>query len=221
MMKITKWFTFEEVLNVAPYGLVAPTPNQKPADTQHENWFLGMLSTANLQVRYSGISGNGSVIKEADVKGFIADVSNIVFDRQHDNYMYKVEDCAPDYELTSDDFKKAMNKFINVMNLTMPKYIPILYQYKKNYEDILRKVESESESFARFNDTPQNEQDEVDYNTPEYATNMGKNKSVSKVDSNSLPLKLKELQENFKTIILEWSNEFDMIFIDEYQLGGF
>ena len=221
MMKTTKWFAFDEVLHITPYDLLAPSPNKTPALPNIEKWFLNMLSVAGLQVRYVGIKSNGSIIKTADVEDAINQVTNIVYDRQHDNYMYKVEDCEPDYELTADDFKKAMNKFINVLNLTMPKYIPILYQYKQNYEDILRKVESESESFARFNDTPQNEQDEVDYNTPEYATNMGKNKSVSKVDSNSLPLKLKELQENFKSIILEWSNEFDMIFIDEYQLGGF
>ena len=217
MMKITKWFTLQEVLN--EYIINVPQfPNRKPTAELLDNWFLTIIDYADMQVRYVGIKSGSTTIKEADVKRYIVAVTNIVYDRQSDNYMYKVETDDPDYTLDSDDFRKAMHKFINILNLTMPKYIPILYQYEKNYEDMLRKVESESESFSRFNDTPQNEQDEVDYNTEDYATNMGKNKSVSKIDSNSLPNKLKELQENFKSIILEWSNEFDMMFIDEYQL---
>ena len=50
---------------------------------------------------------------------------------------------------------------------------------------------------------------------------MGKNKSVSKVDSGSPVARMDELRTKWKSIILEWSNNFDMIFIDEYQLGGF
>lgn len=187
----------------------------EPNGTYESPYFLNAIAGLGLTLRYVGIKLNGSVIKQADVTKYIQDVVDVVFDRQHENYMYHINE---DRDLTEDDIKKALNKFLNVMNLTMPKYIPILYQYDHNYEDLLRKVESESESFSRFNDTPQNEQDEVDYNTDDYATTMGRNKNVSKVDSNSIPLKLKELQENYKSIVLEWSNEFDMIFIDEYQL---
>lgn len=216
MMKTTKWFTFEEVLNI--YSLLAPTPNQKPVDTQHETWFLNMLSDANLQVRYAGIKLNGTRIKEADTKDAIAQVSNIVFDRQHHNYIYKIEE---DRDLTLADFPLAMNKFINVMNLTLPKYLPMLYEAKQLYEDALKKLESESESFSRYNDTPQNEQDNVDFNSEAYATNMGKNRSESKVDSGSPVARMDELRTKWKSIILEWSNNFDMIFIDECQLGDF
>lgn len=216
MMKTTKWFTFEEVLNL--YPTIAPTPNGVPGDAQHENWLLTMLSSAGLQLQYAGIKLNGTRIKEADTKEAIAQVSTIVFDRQHHNYIYKIEE---DRELTIDDFAPAMNKFINVMNLTLPKYLPMLYEAKQLYEDALKKLESESESFSRYNDTPQNEQDNVDFNSEAYATNMGKNKSETKVDSGSPVARMDELRTKWKSIILEWSNNFDMIFIDEYQLGDF
>lgn len=216
MMKKTKWFTFAEVLNV--YPLRAPHPNATNAD----NWFLSMLSDASLTLRYAGIKFNGTKIKEADVKSCIQSVMDVVFDRQHDNYLYKViEEWNEDYTLTTYDFKAAINKVINVLNLTMPKYIPLLYQYIQNYEDPIRQLESESNAFNRFNDTPEEEQDEVDFNTTDYATNMSRSKSVSKVDSGSVVERLKEMNDKFKSIILEWSNEFDMIFLDEYQLEGF
>lgn len=211
---INNWYTFREILNIYPE--LAPTPN---SINNTDNWFDEMLQEAGLGVNLVGIDTDGSHITDEKISQYIDDIMNVVFDRQHDNYLYKVVlECGEDYELTEDDFKKAMNKIINVFNLTAPKYIPILYQYERNYENVLRKVESESESFTRFNDTPQNEMDDVDFNTEAYASNMGKSKNVSAVDSNSIPLQLKELQENYKSIILEWSNEFDQIFIDEYQL---
>ncbi|MBR3917173.1 MAG: hypothetical protein IKJ59_00350 [Clostridia bacterium] len=217
MFMKNKWFTFQEVLNV--YPAFAPSPN---SSTNPENWFLSMLSQAGLKVNYAGIKSDGSIIKQADVKKYIDSVMTIVFDRQHDNYIYKVVlNCDEDLsELTEDDFVKAMNKIINVLNLTMPKYLPIIYQYEKEYQDPLRKLESESESYTRHNDTPQNEQDEVDYNTPDYATDMGKSKNIAKADAGSVAERLRELQDKFKSIILEWSNEFDPVFIDEYQLEG-
>lgn len=217
MISINRWFTLNEVLAV--YPAYKPTPNA----TNETNWFLSMLSTASLTLRYVGISLNGSTIKEADVKGFINDLMNVVFDRQHDNYLYKLELRPNEVHetLTEDDFKKAINKVINVLNLTMPKYIPILYQYQKNYEKAFKQLESTSDNFTRFNDTPQNEMDEVDYNTEPYATNMGRSKSYSLADSGSVPAKLKELQDNMRATILDWSNEFDPIFIDEYQLEVF
>ena len=217
MMKKIKWFTFDEVLSV--YPLLKPSPN----GSNTADWFLSMLSAASLTLQYVGIASDGSVIKQADVKKYIDGVMDVLFDRQHDNYMYKVLlDWNEEYDtLTEADFKKAMNKLINVMNLTMPKYIPLLYEYEHNYQNALKKLESETESLSRFNDTPQNEQDEVDYNTPEYASNMGKSMSVAKVDSGSVTAKLKEMQDNFKSVLLSWTNEFDAIFIDEYQLEDF
>ena len=213
MVKVIKWFTMKEIWDalLASYHSDPVEPN----GTYESPYFLNAINGLGLYLRYVGIKLDGTQIKQADVTKYIQSLVDVVFDRQHDNYMYKIDE---DRELTENDIKKALNKFLNVMNLTMPKYIPLLFQYEKNYEDTLRKVESESESFSRFNDTPQNEQDDVDYNTDDYASTMGRNKNISKVDSNSIPLKLKELQENFKSIILEWSNEFDMIFIDEYQL---
>lgn len=106
-----------------------------------------------------------------------------------------------------------------MINNTAPKYIPLLYQYVQNYENPFKMLESISESFNRFNDTPQNVQDEVDFNTEQYATTMGKSKNVSQVDSASVLTHLEELKDKFRSVILDWSNEFNRLFISELQLG--
>lgn len=211
MMKKTNWFTFQEVLHV--YPAYEPHPNA----TNESNWFLSMLSSASLTLRYAGIALNGTTIKEADTKKYIDHVMNVVFDRQHSNYMFKSEHDS----LDTDDFKKAVNRLINVMNLTLPKYLPLIYEAEKLYQDALAKLKSESKSFTRFNDTPEEEQDEVDFNTEDYATNMGKSASETEVDSGSPVDRMDALRTKWKSIILEWANEFDMIFIDEYQLEAF
>ena len=208
---MTNWFTFQEVLHV--YPAFEPTPN----GVNPTNWFISMLSSANLTLRYVGVQLNGTRIKEADTKKYIDEVMSVVFDRQHDNYLYRSDHDV----LTTDDFKKAINKVINVMNLTLPKYLPAIYEAEQLYQHALEKLESETESRTRFNDTPQEDQDETDFNTPNYATNMGKSKSVSKVDSGSPVDRLDALRTKWKSLVLEWSNEFDMLFIDEYQLEDF
>lgn len=219
MMKVTKWFTFDEVLDIYPTG--RPHPNKTPTNDTADAWFMNNLASAGLTLRYAGIKLNGSTIKETDVKKYIKDLTNIIYDRQHNNYIYRVNDVDEDYELVEADYPKAMNKFIDVLNLTMPKYIPMMYEAETLYQDLLKKLESESDSFNRYNDTPQNEQDEVDFNSENYATNMGRSKSVTKVDSGSPVARMDELRTRWKSIVLEWSNQFDMIFIDEYQLGAF
>ncbi|MBO7731233.1 MAG: hypothetical protein J6S67_01720 [Methanobrevibacter sp.] len=209
-MKIN-YFTLKEVLDL--YPTYAPTPNA----TNETNWFLSMLSSASLTLRYAGIKFNGTTIKEADTKKYIDELMNVVFDRYHENYIYRTEKD----EIDTSDFPKAVNKLINVMNLTLPKYLPLIYNAEKLYEDALKQLESETSSFTRFNDTPEDEQDEVDYNTPSYASNMGHSKSNSKIDSGTPVDRMEALRTKWKSIILEWSNEFGMIFIDEYQLEGF
>lgn len=219
-MLVNKWFTFQEVLN--QYIINVPQfPNRKPPAELLDNWFLTIIDSANMQLRYAGIKNNGATIKEADVKKYIIALTNIVYDRQHDNYFYKKENVDPSYELTIDDFRLAMSKFINVMNLTMPKYLPMIFEAEQLYQDTLKKLESESESFSRYNDTPEDEQDEIDFNTSAYASNMGRSKNVSQVDSGSPVARMDELRTKWKSIILEWSNDFDKLFIYDYQLGGF
>lgn len=217
-MKKTNWYTFKEVLGV--YPLLCP--NYQNEKRESSTWFMSMLSDANLDLRYFGIKSNSTLITSTKIQNAVNLLAEILFDRHANNYIYSVElDFNSSYVLDINDFRKAMSKIINVINLTMPKYIPLLEEVLKNYEDPLRKLESESEAFSRFNDTPQEEIDTTDFNTGDYATTMGKNKQVSKVDSGSIVARVKEFQNEWKSIALLWSNEFEGVFIEDYQLEDF
>ena len=226
MYQKISYFTFKDVLDayIVTYerSNVPSYPNEK---ITQQGWFRTLLSDLNIELNYIGIKANGTTIKQADIQGFIDGLFNIIYARHAYDYIYKdllaCDERAEDYIFTTDKFIKAFTPIINCLQLTMPKYIPILFQYVEKYEVPLDKIESISEAFNRFNDTPQNEQDEVDFNTDDYATTMGRSKAVTKADTGSLVERIRALQEAWKSTILEWANEFNDDFIYDNQLEEF
>lgn len=213
------FYTLEEVLNFYPN--YAPSFPHEVRSVSLDTWFTTLLSNSGLKITFNGLKDSGTIIKPADVTKYVNRLMDVVFNRFSKNYIYRVDTYEHDYTFSQDDFRKAINVLLNVLELTAPKYIPILYQYEENYQHVFKQLESESKSLSRYNDTPQGEIDNLDFASEDYATNIGKSMSASKVDSGSVPAKLKELQDNFKSVILNWANEFDQIFVYELQLEGF
>lgn len=224
-MKITKYYSFQEVIDLL--ALQYPIqdinyPSQPNDANASDNWFLKAVNKLELRLDLVGFKTTSTIIPSNVIENFINALIRIVYNRHSKDYIaevhhdyYEYDDEAVDLEEAKD---MAFNKLINVINLTAPRYIPIMVSYVNNYEEPIKMLESISESFSRYNDTPQNEQDEVDYNTPEYATNMGKNKNVSKIDSGSVIERLKSLTESFRSIIIDWSNEFNQLFLNDLQV---
>lgn len=223
MMSKINYYSFKEIVdflsdNVPIENVTYPSyPNDVDASA---DWFSKLLDDSPFTMRFVGFKASSTIIPASTIIAYVNNLINIVYDRHAYDYIAKyignVEDMESSdwYELVSI----ALNKLINVINLTAPKYIPLLYQYVQNYEDPIKMLESVSQSMNRFNDTPQNSQDEVDYNTADYATNMGKSISESKVDSGSVLDRLEALKDKFRSIILDWSNEFNQLFIADIQL---
>ena len=218
MMKKINWYSFKEVLQVFP--LLCPSYQNEKRETS--TWFLSMLNDANLDLRYVGIKSNSTKITSEKIQSAVNLLAEILFDRHANDYLYKLElNYNENHTLDVNDFRSAMSKVINVINLTMPKYIPLLEEILDKYENPLKQLESESEGFSRFNETPQEEIDSTDFNSGDYATTMGKNKQVSKVDSGSVVARIKEFQDDWRSIALLWANEFEGVFIEDYQLEDF
>lgn len=228
MYKNISYFSFQEILDYIAnaHPIEDVTLPAFPHDGNcSDNWFSSICADIGLQVNLTGLDPSSTIITPTKCISYMNEVLFNVYNRHADEYLVKKVTCTevPDYseEVVTDPIVvKALSKLINIFELTGPKYIPIIFQFEKNYAEPLKKLESESESFSRFNDTPQNEIDEVDFNSGSYASNMGKSKNVSKVDSGSVSAKLKEMREAWRSIILDWSNEFDQAFIDPYQIGG-
>ncbi len=205
----SKWFTFQEVLNLYPSRAPSyPHDNVTPAD-----WFTKMLEDANMEFSVYTLS-------EFFTDDLINDIVNalmwIVYCRHDLDYLYEIVlPWDEEYELQEADFKKAMKDILNVLNNTIARYIPMLQQNEYASVDPVAPVSSVTTGKTRFNDAPQNG---GDYNNDPHATNVSESESQVQVDSGSLVSRLSEMFKDFRSIMLDWSNEFNKCFLKEEQL---
>lgn len=212
MMK-TSWWTFDEILQYPQNPLIRPFfPN---CSTNSPSWFKNLLTFASMKYNMVGIDTTNTALVNA-IPQIIEDLMTIVYNRHYQDYLYeKTLNWNDNVVLSMNDFTKAMSKILNVIDLTLPRYIPILMANKTASNDLLQPMKSETTSNNRFNDTPQ---DGGDFDDDNHATNVSNASSITTADSGSLAMRLDELFKNYRSIILEWSNEFNMLFLKEEQL---
>lgn len=208
-LKAIKWFTFQEVLNLYPARAPEfPHDKNTPAD-----WFSKMIDDAGMELAVYTLS---EFFTDSLITEIIDALMTIVYYRHDEDYFFKVEsDWREDYELQQADFRPAMKKLMSVIDLTLPRYIPLLQQNEYASTNPIAPVSSVSKSKTRFNDTPQ---DGGLYEDDAHTTNLSQTENETSVDSASLMERLEQLFKNFRSIILEWSNEFNMLFFKEEQI---
>lgn len=210
MLKCKKWFTYQEVLDYnTSYKPIEPHNTNNASD-----WFYNALNANNLQYYIVGLSSN---ITANTIKDIVNVLMQVVYDRHAYDYVYGIEYdyCNTEPTIDQSAFKAAMNNIINVINMTLPRYLPILQSNAKFSEDPVARVGSKTTGVNRFNDTPQ---DSGLYDDDSHSTNISESESVSEIDSGSIVSRLDELFKGFRSIILEWSNEFNSLFYKEEQL---
>lgn len=209
----TSWWTYDEILNYPQIPSCKPdAPN---SSTNPNNWFKNILTAEELKYNLVGIDTSDTTLASA-IPTIVEDLMTIVYNRHYKDYLYeKTFNWNANVVLTEDDYCKAIGKLLNVLDLTLPRYIPILMANKSASTNALKPMESSTNSLNRFNDTPQNG---GAYEDDDHTTNASQSSSTTTADSGSLAQRLDELFKNYRSIILEWSNEFNQLFITEEQL---
>lgn len=205
MMRIETWFTFQEILNASQSAPVKPHDVNTSA-----TWFTDAL--AEYELKYN-IVGLDSSFTDADVKDIVNVLMTQVYNRHSKDYFYKVDEDKE--QPSQSDFDNAMIKLINVINMTAPRYIPMLKQFKEASKDPIKPVSSTSTGVTKFNDTPQ---DEGDFGDDEHNTNITNSTNTTTADSDSLMNRLEQMFKNFRSLILDWTNDFNILFFKEEQL---
>ena len=204
------YFSYQEFLDVLDIDGHPQFPNDK---SMSQSWFTDMLEDSPFEFAVYTLS---EFFTDDLINNIVDALMGIVYNRHaYDYIIYKEIDFGGNEELEPEQITKAFQKLINVLNNTLPKYVPILQQNEIYSTNPVAPAESESSGETRFNDTPQNI---GEYGDEDHTTNISNSKSASAVDTGSVMERLSELFKNFKSIILEWSNEFNQCFIREEQI---
>lgn len=246
--KIRQWFSYQEILD----GITITDVNlpKFPHDKDMSaDWFTKLINNQNKEVAvYTLNDGFSDELLEEIINALMG----IVYNRHSKDYISFVN--TYDYNI-SEPLNDCLDKLINVIDLTIPKYVPILkdnevYSFDPiapNFDESSEEHEGENETdysgndninssgITRTNDTPQDgglfEDDEhtsnltdMKNNSQNVSTYNNQDKMKSKTNRSnvqnvgSLMSRLKEMYDNFESIILKWSNEFNMLFFKEEQI---
>lgn len=115
-------------------------------------------------------------------------------------------------EPSDEERKEVFRSFVNLFNLTSPRFIPLLNQYKANESNPIAKITSTSRGKTRFNDTPQNGGDF--YDDP-HSSNITQTEATTETDTGSIVERLDALYKNWREILRDWSSQFKSLFYGE------
>ena len=205
------YYSFQELLDLVIIEDVQMPICPNDMSTS-QDWFTKLIEAGNLEFAVYTLS---EFFTDSLINNIINALMGIVYNRHANDIICWVDNIENEEDGYEEAMYKALNKIINVINLTLPRYIPLLQQNEYASTDPIAPVSSTSKSKTRFNDTPQNG---GDYNNDPHATNVSESENESIVDSASLMERLDQLFKNFRSIILEWSNEFNQLFFKEEQI---
>lgn len=197
MRKINLYFTLGELISLED---VTIEPN----------------SSNDLNFKEDIMNKYGFVIEDssADKLLVLNQLMRYVYSRFYDIYVFKKQFEPYDfrrleYAPSGAERKSVYRLFINMFNLTAPRYMVLLQQYDNKKADPIGKIVSSSSGKTRFNDTPQ---DTGDFDDDEHTTNITQSEATTEVDSGSIMERLDSLYRNWRSILRDWTNEFIGLF---------
>lgn len=101
-----------------------------------------------------------------------------------------------------------------IMN-TYDRYASILDAYSNAKSSLMNKLQDVSSGVSRYNDTPQNEEANDEFEGDAHVTNLTKFENQMERDVMTPVARLDELTRLYNNIIKDWTNEFQSLFISE------
>ena len=205
------YYTYQELLDqvsIPDYQMP-----RYPHDVEmSQDWFTKLIEAGDLEFAVYALS---EFFTDSLINDIVNALMGVVYNRHANDIICWVDNPEDEQSGLEDAMYKALIKIIGVIDLTLPRYIPLLQQNEYASTDPIAPVSSISKNKTRFNDTPQ---DGGDFNNDPHATNVSESENETSVDSASLMERLDQLFKNFRSIILEWSNEFNQLFFKEEQI---
>lgn len=111
--------------------------------------------------------------------------------------------------LSTNEKKEVWRHFVELFNMTAPRFIPLLKSYKANESSPIAQISSTTTGLNRFNDTPQ---EDGDFANDSHSTTVNQNEVNVLADSGSVAQRLDELYKNWRSVLRDWTYEFRCLF---------
>lgn len=169
-----------------------------------------LLSNSDILTIVASMTGFTSPLIEngAWKKSEYGEVMDLVVKRFHNFYCVS----SNSGEFPVKEQKNFIAKLIMILEMTESRFMSILGAYSEAKDKLLGPVKNITKSKNRFNDTPQNN---GSYEEDPYTTNISFVDSESDFDSDTIMGRIREIEGNYNNVLLDWSNEFDSLFIEE------
>ena len=122
-------------------------------------------------------------------------------------------------DLTEEDYENALwqwgIKFISLLNDTYEYYTTLLGLYASAKADLMADIKAISKNKVKFNDTPQNPNNDSVYEGDNYITHFTSTEGENSSPLMSKIMRLKEIQDNYKDLMSIWVRDFERVFFQE------
>lgn len=113
------------------------------------------------------------------------------------------------------EIREWIGRFLIVLASTYDYYDTLLTEYTTAKSHLMDDIKATSKNKTGFNDTPQNDNGTGIYEGDDYLTNFTKSDGESSTEMSPKIIRLKEIQENYKNLLYEWSLKFERVFYEE------
>ena len=194
------YFTLEELLK-------QENPNYQVSSSVSGNKISWSTTMSSYQLEYKYSDTNLASLGEQLMQIVFAEYNDEYIIKKVYNAIFRVD---PDtIVFTSDEKRRVFAEFVNIINLTAQRYIPLLQSFEANKTSPLAKIQSTTTSLNRYNDTPQ---DEGDFVNDSHTSNISESSVSVEADSNDIVVRLDQLYRNWRSILRDWANEFKGLF---------
>ena len=236
---IQLYYTYQELLDGSIVEDIS-LPRYPHDVEMSSDWFTGLIEARGLEFAVYTLS---EFFPDELLNQIVNAVMGVVYNRHASDFIAWVDQTSdPSYDISAATHQ-ALSKLIGVLDLTIPKYVPMLQQTEiastapltPNVDEYSEEATGENANSSdtngktRTNDTPQ---DGGDFDDDPHASNVvaqeahvgsegdfsSTRKSTNASNVGTLMSRLSEMYANFHSIILEWSNEFNQLFLKEVQL---
>ena len=123
------------------------------------------------------------------------------------------EASIEDVDIRSE-YIKWIWRFLALLDQTSPYYLTLLEAYDSAATSLMDDITATSKNKVKFNDTPQNANTGDVYEGDNYITNFTSTEGESSSPLMSKIMRLKEIQDHYKSVMGDWVNEFQKLFYE-------